>query len=149
MEISSSKRAPSDIDPSTRPVTPNIFSTNENDEIARAWKVVQDRVLLMADGDHTKIKRELNIDDVLGYLDQAQTADKKSSEASATIKKVFSRTLQFIETVGGILADGVSNVSLNVSPERWPHLYFSSLSGFSTLTPYSRSLSLQTPATTL
>lgn len=86
-----------------------IFGANVDEEINRTWKEVEDRVVQMAGGDRSKMK-QLGIDNVLQYLDQAQSSDKKAAEKYGTIRNIFNRTLQCIQTVGGIVADGASYV---------------------------------------
>ncbi|KAF5005699.1 hypothetical protein FDECE_7860 [Fusarium decemcellulare] len=86
------------------------FGAHVDDEITRTWKEVELRVVQMAGGDPSKIKQGLGMNDVLQYLDQAQSKDKKAAEKYGTIKNIFSRTLQCIQTVGGIVADGASYV---------------------------------------
>ncbi|KAF4453134.1 hypothetical protein F53441_4131 [Fusarium austroafricanum] len=86
------------------------FGANVDEEVARIWKEVEARVVQMAGGDPSKIKKNLDMNDVLGYLDQAQSKDKKSAEKYGTVKNIFNRTLQCIQTVGGIVADGASYV---------------------------------------
>ncbi|RKK77751.1 hypothetical protein BFJ69_g6040 [Fusarium oxysporum] len=64
----------------------------------------------VAGGDSSKIKSNLDIDSVLQHLEQSQFKDKKGSEKYGTVKNIFNRTLQCIQTVGGIVADGASYV---------------------------------------
>ncbi|KAM0371267.1 hypothetical protein ACHAPK_005487 [Fusarium culmorum] len=86
------------------------FGANVDEEIARIWKDVEVRVVQMAGGNPAKIKQGLGINDVLQYLNDAQVKDKQVSEKYGTIKNIFNRTLQCIQTVGGIVADGASYV---------------------------------------
>jgi hypothetical protein len=85
--------------------------TGMETEISQAWKQVELRVIQMAGGDASKIQPGLDIDAVLAQLGQAQAKDKKSVEKYATIQTIFKRTLQCIETVGGIVTTHVSAVS--------------------------------------
>ncbi|KAK7413792.1 hypothetical protein QQX98_007359 [Neonectria punicea] len=85
----------------------DLFGANVDEAIQRTWQQVEDRVLQMAGGDRSKIK-QLNIENVLQYLDQAQSSDKKSAEKYGVVRNIFNRTLQCIQTVGGIVADGAS-----------------------------------------
>ncbi|KAL0943048.1 neutral amino acid permease [Colletotrichum truncatum] len=80
------------------------------DEIAVIWQEVQRMVIRMAGGDASKINKQLDIDGVMQYLEQVQVSDQKAAEKHGTVKKVFNRTLQCISKVGGIIADGASNV---------------------------------------
>ena len=77
--------------------------THIDEEITQIWKDIEARVAQMAGGDPSKIKQGLDIDGVLQYLDEAQSKDRKASEKYSTVKNVFSRTLQCIQTVGGIV----------------------------------------------
>lgn len=86
------------------------FGANVDEDIARTWKQVEDRVIQMAGGDRSKLKQGLGIEKVLQYLDDAQAKEAKSSEKYGTVKNIFNRTLQCIQTVGGIVADGASYV---------------------------------------
>ncbi|KAI1743057.1 hypothetical protein F4680DRAFT_391582 [Xylaria scruposa] len=86
------------------------FSVNGNDEVTQIWKQVEDRVLLMAGGDNTRIQQSLSIEQVLSYLENAQDNDKKAAEKHSSLKRVLNDTLAVIETVGGIVADGASTV---------------------------------------
>ncbi|KAH7134150.1 hypothetical protein EDB81DRAFT_803302 [Dactylonectria macrodidyma] len=88
-----------------------IFGANSDsdEEINRTWKEVEDRVVQMAGGDKSKIRQHLGIENVLEYLDKAQSNDKKAAEKYGTVRNIFNRTLQCIQTVGGIVADGASH----------------------------------------
>ncbi|VZH95670.1 unnamed protein product [Fusarium fujikuroi] len=88
----------------------SVFGTNVDDEVSQIWKQVEIRVVQMAGGDSSKIKPNLDINSVLQHLDQSQSRDKKASEKYGTVKNIFNRTLQCIQTVGGIVADGASYV---------------------------------------
>ncbi|CAM1511878.1 Fc.00g093910.m01.CDS01 [Cosmosporella sp. VM-42] len=90
-------------------VTSAAFVGVDN-EIAQTWKQVEERVIQMAGGDLSKINPGLGIESVLRHLDDAAAKDKKASEKYGTIKTIFNRTLQCIQTVGGIVADGASYV---------------------------------------
>ncbi|KAI0869430.1 hypothetical protein GGS24DRAFT_163990 [Hypoxylon argillaceum] len=98
----------------TTPVSPITarypFAANSSDEISQVWKQVEDRVLQMAGGDRAMIKPGLSIDEVLYCLDDAQADDKKAAGKYGAVKKIFNQTLQCIQTIGGIVADGASQV---------------------------------------
>ena len=87
-----------------------VAFSESDDEISRTWKLVEERVIQMAGGDRSKIKQGLRIENVLDYLDEAQAKDAKASAKYSTVKNIFNRTLQCIQTVGGIVADGASYV---------------------------------------
>ncbi|KAL7622040.1 hypothetical protein AAE478_007541 [Parahypoxylon ruwenzoriense] len=82
----------------------------EQKEIEAIWKEVNNKVIELAGGDPKKIQKTLDIDAVLKYIDNVQASDKKGSEKFGLFKKVVSRTLQCIKTVGGIVADAASDV---------------------------------------
>ncbi|SCO86237.1 uncharacterized protein FRV6_10364 [Fusarium oxysporum] len=91
-------------------VSTGVFGTNVDDEVSQIWKQVEIRVVQMAGGDSSKIKSNLDINSVLQHLEQSQSKDKKASDKYGTVKNIFNRTLQCIQTVGGIVADGASYV---------------------------------------
>ena len=83
-----------------------------NKEITTQWMKVQERVNEIALEAKADIKPGISIDEVLENLDSAQNPrNKKDSKASGYAKQVFHRTLRLIKTVGGIVADGASQVS--------------------------------------
>ncbi|KNA98344.1 hypothetical protein FOXG_02714 [Fusarium oxysporum f. sp. lycopersici 4287] len=83
-------------------VSTGVFGTNVDDEVSQIWKQVEIRVVQMAGGDSSKIKSNLDINSVLQHLEQSQFKDKKASEKYGTVKNIFNRTLQCIQTVGGV-----------------------------------------------
>ncbi|KAF4829526.1 hypothetical protein CGCSCA4_v014567 [Colletotrichum siamense] len=80
-----------------------------DDEVTQIWQEVQAMVIRMAGGDPNKIDKQLDIDGVLRHLEQVQAKDQKAAEKHAAVKDTFSKTLQVISKVGGLVADGVSN----------------------------------------
>jgi hypothetical protein len=76
-------------------------------EIVEIWSQVQARVIQLAGGDPSKIKKDLTIEGVLVYLDKAQD---QSAPKDSSIRGAFEKTLRFIDTVGGVIAVGVSEV---------------------------------------
>lgn len=84
-------------------------SSTLKDEIVEIWAQVQARVIQLAGDDSAKIQTDLSIEDVLSYLDKAQDL---SSKKDSSISSAFERTLQFIDTVGGVVAGGAGEVSL-------------------------------------
>ncbi|PKS08100.1 hypothetical protein jhhlp_005375 [Lomentospora prolificans] len=83
---------------------------NEKSEIDLIWKQVQERVVKLAGGDPSKVQRRLDIDGVLAFVDRAQAAQKDKSEKYTWFKSAVNRTLQCIQTVGGIVASAASQV---------------------------------------
>ncbi|KAL2827846.1 hypothetical protein BJY01DRAFT_255572, partial [Aspergillus pseudoustus] len=75
-------------------------------EIVEIWFQVQERVKQLVGGDD-KIQADLTIEDVLSYLDKAQDQSEKKD---SSIRSAFQKTLQFIETVGGVVSTGASEV---------------------------------------
>lgn len=83
----------------------------DSSEIDLIWKQVQERVIRLAGDDPTKLRKNLNAEDVLALVDRAQAAQKTKSEKYGWFKSAVSRTLQCIQTVGGIVANAASQVS--------------------------------------
>lgn len=83
------------------------------DEITLIWSQVQARVIELAGGDATRIRQNLTIDNVLAQLDQVL---EDSSPKESAIRSTLDTTLKFIDTVGGVVAGGASEVSLLSSP---------------------------------
>lgn len=81
-------------------------------EIVEIWSQVQARVVQLAGGDSSKIQADLTIEGVLAVLDKAQDA---SAKKDSSIRDAFEKTLQFIDTVGGIVAGGAAEVRLFIS----------------------------------
>lgn len=82
----------------------------ERSDIDLIWKQVQERVVKLAGGDPGKVQKHLGIDGVLAFIDQAQAAQTKKSEKYSWFKVAVGRTLQCIQTVGGIVASAASPV---------------------------------------
>ncbi|KAL2868600.1 uncharacterized protein BJX67DRAFT_371292 [Aspergillus lucknowensis] len=76
-------------------------------EIVDIWSQVQARVVQLAGGDSSNIQGDLTIEGVLSYLDKAQD---QSAKKESSIRRAFEKTLQFIDTVGGIVAGGAGEV---------------------------------------
>lgn len=98
--------------------TPISLDAAANKEISAIWAQVQARVIQLAGGDPKKIKTNLTIDAVLARLDQAQEAREESSNSkvySTAIRATFNTTLQFVQTVGEIVAQGASEVRSSLS----------------------------------
>lgn len=87
-----------------------VSDKTDNLEVDLIWHQVQDRVVKLAGGDATKVQRHLDIDDVLAFIDHAQTVQKDKSEKYKWFKATVNRTLQCIQTVGGIVASASSQV---------------------------------------
>ncbi|KAL4936021.1 hypothetical protein BDV06DRAFT_228270 [Aspergillus oleicola] len=82
-------------------------------EIVEIWSQVQARVVQLAGGDPSKIQADLTIEGVLSHLDKAQEASQdknKDGDGHGKIRGVFEKTLQFINTVGGIVAADAGEV---------------------------------------
>ena len=93
-----------------------MASTTERDEgeksdIDLIWTQVQERVVKLAGGDSGKLQKHLDIDGVLAFIDRAQASQKKKSEKYNWFRTAVSRTLQCIQTVGGVVAGAASQVS--------------------------------------
>ncbi|KAI1772333.1 hypothetical protein F4818DRAFT_183578 [Hypoxylon cercidicola] len=83
---------------------------SEQMEIEAIWTEVNNKVVELAGGDPKKVQTTLDINAVLRYVDNVQASDKKKSEKFSTFRNIVNRTLQCINTVGGIVAEGASTV---------------------------------------
>ncbi|KAK8123718.1 hypothetical protein PG999_003636 [Apiospora kogelbergensis] len=79
-------------------------------EIDAIWAQVQDRVLQLADRQKTTVKKNIGINDVLSYVDQIQHSEKDKSEKFGPFKTAVTNTLKCIQTIGGIVSSGASQV---------------------------------------
>ncbi|OTA62308.1 hypothetical protein K449DRAFT_395053 [Hypoxylon sp. EC38] len=95
---------------STSSTAEKAADLSDQKEIEAIWKEVHNKVIELAGGDPKRVQTTLDIDSVLQYIDNVQQSDKKKSEKFGLFKSIVSRTLQCINTVGGIVADGASNV---------------------------------------
>ncbi|KAI0120920.1 hypothetical protein F4776DRAFT_232288 [Hypoxylon sp. NC0597] len=95
---------------STSSTAEKAADLSDQKEIEAIWKEVHNKVVELAGGDPKRVQTTLDINSVLQYIDNVQQSDKKKSEKFGLFKSVVSRTLQCINTVGGIVADGASNV---------------------------------------
>jgi hypothetical protein len=84
----------------------------DNGEIAAIWESLRVRVIQLAGGDEKKVNHNLTIDEVVSKLGSVQQVDKKDAEHFGAFKDVLNKTLQCIQTVGGIVSDGASKVSI-------------------------------------
>ncbi|KAI0887806.1 uncharacterized protein GGS22DRAFT_154345 [Annulohypoxylon maeteangense] len=94
---------------STSSTSEKAVEQAEQKEIEATWKEVQNKVIELAGGDPKKVQT-LDINSVLKYIDSVQASDKKKSEKFGAFKSVVNKTLQCINTVGGIVAEGASTV---------------------------------------
>lgn len=99
---------------STSSTAEKAADLSEQREIDAIWKEVNSKVIELAGGDPSKVEKGLDINTVLKYIDNIQESDKKKSEKLGTFKHIVSRTLQCINTVGGIVAAGASEVSVQL-----------------------------------
>lgn len=81
-------------------------------EIEAIWLQVQSKVVELAGGDTTKLQMQLGIDEVLQFVEDAQDASAKKSDKYKKFRYALNRTLRCIQTVGGIIVNGVSKVSI-------------------------------------
>ncbi|KAI1141311.1 hypothetical protein F5Y05DRAFT_256922 [Hypoxylon sp. FL0543] len=95
---------------STSSTAEKAADLSEQKEIEAIWKEVHAKVVELAGGDPKRVQTTLDINSVLQYIDNVQQSDKKKSEKFGLFKSVVNRTLQCINTVGGIVADGASTV---------------------------------------
>ncbi|KAI9375495.1 hypothetical protein BJX61DRAFT_539779 [Aspergillus egyptiacus] len=80
-----------------------------NEELSTIWAQVQERVLELAGGDKKQIQ-PLGVKGVLAQLDDAQNRAAERSTRREGIRSAFDRTLNVIQTVGGVAAGGAAMV---------------------------------------
>ncbi|KAK8015846.1 hypothetical protein PG991_008734 [Apiospora marii] len=93
------------------PTGPEAQRAATQKDIDAIWAQLELRVKQLAkrqQGDE-KLKK-LNIDDVLGYVDSIQQSEKDKEAKFGWFKKAVGNTLKCIQTVGGIVSSGVSEV---------------------------------------
>lgn len=117
---------------------PRGLDAAANKEISAIWAQFQARVVQLAGGDSNNIKSNLTIEAVLVRLDQAQDTREQSSKVYSTIRSTFNTTLQFIQTVGEIVAQGASEVRHSPLARKMKLVYIS----------MARSLRLRSSAST-
>ncbi|RYP58600.1 hypothetical protein DL769_008887 [Monosporascus sp. CRB-8-3] len=92
------------------PHTPKAVSPEQR-EIEAIWRQVHEKVVELAGSDPTfQIQKTLDIDGVLRRLDSLQEAGNKQPDKFGWLKHAVRRTLQCIQTIGGMVVDGVSQV---------------------------------------
>lgn len=85
-----------------------------NAEITAIWVEMQKRVAKLANAAGHPADPKLGVPSILHNLDAASNPRKRHPKASARVKKVFDNTLTVISNVGGIVADGASQVRSNI-----------------------------------
>ncbi|KAJ6161414.1 hypothetical protein N7470_004810 [Penicillium chermesinum] len=81
-----------------------------NAEITAIWVEMQKRVAKLAQLAGGEVDPNLQVGSILNNLDVAANPKKKHPKASARVRKIFDNTLTVISNVGGIVADGASQV---------------------------------------
>ncbi|KAH6975729.1 hypothetical protein EDB80DRAFT_740536 [Ilyonectria destructans] len=87
--------------------TSRLPNSAQQKELDLIWEQVQAKVIELAGGDPKKI-RHLGIGNVIEQIDSY--SDKKNPESSSRLKSAVDKTLQCIQTIGGIVTQGVSTV---------------------------------------
>lgn len=106
---------------------PSIVTSNgmwEHEALDKTWKRVEERVQLLAGKEDMEIEANLQIKDVMDRLETAQKTDEKSKEKHEWVRRQFSRTLECIQTLGGIVSSGASNVRICAFLARFPPIYW-------------------------
>lgn len=93
------------------PTGPEAQRAATQKEIDAIWAQLELRVMQLAKRQVDEKLRKLNIDDVLGYVDSIQQSEKDKEAKFGWFKNVVGNTLKCIQTVGGIVSSGVSEVS--------------------------------------
>ncbi|KAK8022574.1 hypothetical protein PG993_013341 [Apiospora rasikravindrae] len=79
-------------------------------EIDTIWAQVHQRVQQLADREGKPQRKGMSIDDVLGVVHEIQKSRKEESEKYGWFKNAVTNTLKCIQTIGGIVASGASEV---------------------------------------
>ncbi|KAI5918724.1 hypothetical protein F4810DRAFT_690771 [Camillea tinctor] len=82
----------------------------EQKEVEAIWRDVQNRVIELAGGDPKNVQAGLDIDSMLKYVESIGASDQKKAEKYGWVKDAIHKTLRCINTIGGIVAENVSNV---------------------------------------
>lgn len=88
----------------------------DNKEIQQIWAEIQEKVASLAQRDGRSVNTGMEIGDVMGTLESTEHPDVEPGKSDA-VKKVFGNTLKVIQTVGGFVADGASQVR-DTTPHR-------------------------------
>lgn len=81
----------------------------DNAEIQQIWAEIQKKVASLAVRNGRSVDTGMGIGQVMDTLESTERPDEEPSKKDA-VKKVFGRTLNVIQTVGGFVADGASQV---------------------------------------
>lgn len=81
----------------------------DNEEIRQIWAEIQEKVAKLARQGGRSVNTGMQIGDVMGTLESTEHPDVEPGKRAA-VKKVFGNTLKVIQTVGGFVADGASQV---------------------------------------
>lgn len=92
--------------PAPGPLGPAL---EDNEEIQKIWTEIQDKVASLARRDGRPVKTGMEIEDVMGTLYSTEHPDVEPRKRDA-VKETFNNTLKVIQTVGGFVADGASQV---------------------------------------
>ncbi|KAK8091716.1 hypothetical protein PG997_002077 [Apiospora hydei] len=79
-------------------------------EMEDIWAQVQQRVQQLADREGKPPRKGMSINDVLGVVDEIQKSRKEDAEKYGWFKKAVNNTLKCIQTIGGIVSSGASEV---------------------------------------
>ncbi|KAK5653840.1 hypothetical protein OQA88_8000 [Cercophora sp. LCS_1] len=85
-------------------------ATAERKELQDIWKQVQEKVIQLTGGNAQKVNKELSIESVLALLTAAKSSDEKKADKYEKCRSAVDKTLQCVQTIGGIVATTVSNV---------------------------------------
>jgi hypothetical protein len=89
---------------------------SDNKEIQQIWAEIQEKVASLAQRDGRSVNTGMEIGDVMGTLESTEHRDVEPGKRDE-VKKVFGNTLKVIQTVGGFVADGASQVR-DTRPQR-------------------------------
>ncbi|CAG7952838.1 unnamed protein product [Penicillium salamii] len=81
----------------------------DSKEIQQIWADIQEKVASLAKRNGGSVNTGMQISDVMGTLESTEHPNVEPGKKDA-VKKVFGNTLKVIQTVGGLVADGASQV---------------------------------------
>ncbi|KAJ6156851.1 hypothetical protein N7497_005736 [Penicillium chrysogenum] len=90
-------------------LTPVLLPPKEAGGVNKIWTEIQDKVASLARRDGRPVKTGMEIEDVMGTLYSTEHPDVEPRKRDA-VKETFNNTLKVIQTVGGFVADGASQV---------------------------------------
>lgn len=87
----------------------------EQREIELIWRQLHEKVVQLASSDpEFQLEKTLDINGVLHKVDLIQQKEQKKAEKYGPFKSILNKTLQCINTIGGMVSEGVSEVWISL-----------------------------------